>query len=83
MPMKLKDYQRVLRLHAMIASPTANPNEVRTARNALLAKLAEFGLGEQDLDDVIAKARAEVDKAEGRHHRRHLTRWENRTDLIC
>src|SRR5262245_32898132 len=64
MPMNLKEYQRVLRLHAMMVSSTANPNEARSARNHLLALLASFGKGEQDLDDVVATAQEEIAKAE-------------------
>lgn len=66
MPMNLKDYRRVLALHRTINDTASAPNEVATALKALMRLLASYGLDEQDRDAVIAKAKEEVDKAEGR-----------------
>jgi putative DNA primase/helicase len=59
---KLKDFKRLLQLHATLSSPTANVNEAATARKKTSAWLAKFGFREKDLVAALASAQEAVRK---------------------
>jgi putative DNA primase/helicase len=61
---KLKDFRRLLQLHATLSSPTANANEAATARKKTAEWLAKFGFAAKDYIAVLASAREAVRKNE-------------------
>src|SRR6516162_7094729 len=61
---KLKDFKRLLQLHATLSSPTANANEAATARKKTAELLAKFGFAAKDYIAVLASAKEAIRKDE-------------------
>jgi hypothetical protein len=61
---KLKDFRRLLQLHATLSSPTANANEATIARKKTSEWLAKFGFGAQDYIAVLTSAQEAIRKDE-------------------
>src|SRR6516225_8243272 len=57
---KLKDFRRLLQLHATLSSPTANDNEAATARKKTAEWLAKFGFTQKDFIAVLRSAQEAV-----------------------
>ena len=57
---KLKDFRRLLQLHATLSSPTANANEAATARKKTAELLAKFGFTQKDFIAVLRSAQEAV-----------------------
>ena len=61
---KLKDFRRLLQLHATLSSPTANANEAAIARKKTSEWLVKFGFAAKDYIAVLTSAEEAVRKDE-------------------
>ena len=61
---KLKDFRRLLQLHATLSSPTANANEAAIARKKTSEWLVKFGFSTADYIAVLASAQEAIRKDE-------------------
>jgi hypothetical protein len=61
---KLKDFRRLLQLHATLSSPTANANEAAIARKKTSEWLVKFGFAANDYIAVLTSAEEAVRKDE-------------------